>query len=71
MMQSAKEFYESKDLAGIPKYNTHDIANFEVFSSQLDEHLIQRFDLTIRDKFVFGASHVNIHHILPFAFAVL
>ncbi|XAR50006.1 hypothetical protein NMG60_11004209 [Bertholletia excelsa] len=29
MMQSIKEFYHSRDVAGIPKHNTHDIANFE------------------------------------------
>ncbi|KAF8399551.1 hypothetical protein HHK36_015418 [Tetracentron sinense] len=29
MMQSIKEFYHSRDIAGIPKHNTHDIANFE------------------------------------------
>ncbi|KAL5544559.1 hypothetical protein UlMin_008343 [Ulmus minor] len=29
MMQSIKEFYHSRDLAGIPKKNTHDIADFE------------------------------------------
>ncbi|XP_048328998.1 flavin-containing monooxygenase FMO GS-OX-like 9 [Ziziphus jujuba] len=29
MMKSIKEFYHSLDQAGIPKYNTHDIANFE------------------------------------------
>ncbi|XP_059642928.1 flavin-containing monooxygenase FMO GS-OX-like 9 [Cornus florida] len=29
MMQSIKEFYHSRDLDGIPKHNTHDIANFE------------------------------------------
>lgn len=30
MMQSIKEFYNSRDAAGIPKHNTHDICNFEV-----------------------------------------
>lgn len=30
MMQSIKEFYHSKDTAGIPKHNTHDLAEFEV-----------------------------------------
>lgn len=35
MMQSIKEFYRSREVAGIPKHNTHDIANFEV------QHLIQ------------------------------
>ncbi|GLU12446.1 hypothetical protein SLE2022_291270 [Rubroshorea leprosula] len=29
MMQSIGEFYQSRDLAGIPKHNTHEIANFE------------------------------------------
>ncbi|GAV68483.1 FMO-like domain-containing protein [Cephalotus follicularis] len=29
MMQSIKEFYLARDVAGIPKHNTHDIANFE------------------------------------------
>ncbi|TQD79227.1 hypothetical protein C1H46_035265 [Malus baccata] len=29
MMQSIKEFYHSRDVAGIPKHNTHDIAEFE------------------------------------------
>ncbi|XP_040986030.1 flavin-containing monooxygenase FMO GS-OX-like 9 [Juglans microcarpa x Juglans regia] len=29
MMQSIKEFYHSRDAACIPKYNTHDIAQFE------------------------------------------
>ncbi|KAK4781658.1 hypothetical protein SAY86_015760 [Trapa natans] len=29
MMQSVEEFYNSRDAAGIPKHNTHDIANFE------------------------------------------
>ncbi|KAI5648241.1 hypothetical protein M9H77_34246 [Catharanthus roseus] len=29
MMQSIKEFYHSRDVEGIPKHNTHDIANFE------------------------------------------
>ncbi|PON68904.1 Flavin monooxygenase FMO [Parasponia andersonii] len=29
MMQSIKEFYHSRDLSGIPKQNTHDIADFE------------------------------------------
>ena len=30
MMKSIKAFYQSKDAAGIPKHNTHDIADFEV-----------------------------------------
>ncbi|KAH7660718.1 Flavin monooxygenase FMO protein [Dioscorea alata] len=29
MMKSIQEFYSSRDIAGIPKHNTHDIANFE------------------------------------------
>ncbi|KAK4257224.1 hypothetical protein QN277_006839 [Acacia crassicarpa] len=29
MLESIKEFYHSRDIAGIPKHNTHDIANFE------------------------------------------
>ncbi|KAJ8773008.1 hypothetical protein K2173_028185 [Erythroxylum novogranatense] len=29
MMQWIKDFYKSRDAAGIPKHNTHDIANFE------------------------------------------
>lgn len=29
-MQSIKEFYDSKDAAGVPKHYTHDIADFEV-----------------------------------------
>lgn len=29
MMQSIKDFYNSIDAAGLPKHNTHDIANFE------------------------------------------
>ncbi|KAF3437589.1 hypothetical protein FNV43_RR20345 [Rhamnella rubrinervis] len=29
MMQSIKEYYHSRDVAGIPKHNTHDIADFE------------------------------------------
>lgn len=33
MMQSVKEFYHSRDVAGIPKHNTHDIANFEVIGA--------------------------------------
>lgn len=45
MMQSAKKFYELKDLAGVPKHNTHDIANFEVLGSQLNENFILHFQL--------------------------
>ena len=41
MMQSIKEFYREKDLAGIPKHNTHDIADFEV--SLDSEHLFDRW----------------------------
>ncbi|KAL6175454.1 hypothetical protein ACLB2K_052095 [Fragaria x ananassa] len=29
MMQSIKDFYHSRDVAGVPKYQTHDIAEFE------------------------------------------
>lgn len=29
MMQSVQDFYKSRDIAGIPKHNTHDIADFE------------------------------------------
>ncbi|OVA00739.1 Flavin monooxygenase FMO [Macleaya cordata] len=29
MMQSIKEFYNSRDAAGVPKHKTHDIASFE------------------------------------------
>ncbi|KAI8528865.1 hypothetical protein RHMOL_Rhmol12G0180600 [Rhododendron molle] len=29
MMNSIKEFYHSRDVAGVPKHNTHDIASFE------------------------------------------
>ncbi|KAI0511345.1 hypothetical protein KFK09_011974 [Dendrobium nobile] len=29
MMKAVKEYYHSRDLAGIPKHNAHDIANFE------------------------------------------
>ncbi|XP_074322936.1 flavin-containing monooxygenase FMO GS-OX-like 8 [Apium graveolens] len=36
MMLSIKEFYHAKDLAGIPKYNTHDIANFEYCDKYAD-----------------------------------
>lgn len=40
MMQSVKDFYESKDLGGVPKRNTHDIGDFNVFFLwQLDENL--------------------------------
>ena len=30
MMQSIKDFYHSREIAGVPKHNTHDLANFEV-----------------------------------------
>ena len=30
MLQSVADFYRSRDLAGIPKHNTHDIADFTV-----------------------------------------
>ncbi|PIN00899.1 Flavin-containing monooxygenase [Handroanthus impetiginosus] len=36
MMQSIKEFYHSRDVAGIPKHNTHDIANFEYCDKYAD-----------------------------------
>ncbi|XP_034673602.1 flavin-containing monooxygenase FMO GS-OX-like 9 [Vitis riparia] len=29
MMQSIKDFYHSREIAGVPKHNTHDLANFE------------------------------------------
>ena len=32
MMKSIKEFYHSREVAGIPKHCTHDIANFEVIN---------------------------------------
>lgn len=35
MMQSIQEFYQLKQCLGIPKHNTHDIANFEVKSIRL------------------------------------
>ncbi|KAF9591780.1 hypothetical protein IFM89_007110 [Coptis chinensis] len=37
MMRSIKEFYNSRDDAGIPKHNTHDIANFE-YCDRYGEH---------------------------------
>lgn len=37
MMQSVKEFYHSRDVAGIPKHNTHDIANFEYCDRYADQ----------------------------------
>ncbi|KAK4395893.1 Flavin-containing monooxygenase FMO GS-OX-like 9 [Sesamum angolense] len=36
MMQSIKEFYHSRDVAGIPKHNTHDVANFEYCDKYAD-----------------------------------
>ena len=30
MLQSVADFYRSRDLAGVPKHNTHDIADFRV-----------------------------------------
>ncbi|XP_022736309.1 flavin-containing monooxygenase FMO GS-OX-like 9 [Durio zibethinus] len=36
MMQSIKEFYHSRELAGIPKCNTHDLADFEYCDKYAD-----------------------------------
>ncbi|KAK6250018.1 Flavin monooxygenase-like - like 10 [Theobroma cacao] len=36
MMQSIKEFYHSRELAGIPKRNTHDLADFEYCDKYAD-----------------------------------
>lgn len=36
MMQAIKEFYHSRDVAGIPKHNTHDIASFEYCDNYAD-----------------------------------
>ncbi|KAG8379251.1 hypothetical protein BUALT_Bualt07G0069200 [Buddleja alternifolia] len=36
MMQSIKEFYHSRDIAGIPKHNTHDLASFEYCDKYAD-----------------------------------
>ncbi|KAL2243061.1 flavin-containing monooxygenase FMO GS-OX-like 9 [Sesamum indicum] len=36
MMQSIKEFYHSRDVAAIPKHNTHDVANFEYCDKYAD-----------------------------------
>ncbi|CAN4088406.1 unnamed protein product [Withania somnifera] len=36
MMQSIKEFYCSREVAGIPKHNTHDLANFEYCDKYAD-----------------------------------
>ncbi|KAM1026234.1 hypothetical protein ACFX13_039906 [Malus domestica] len=38
MMQSIKEFYHSRDVAGIPKHNTHDIAEFE-YCDKYGDHI--------------------------------
>ncbi|CAM8914365.1 unnamed protein product [Rhodiola kirilowii] len=37
MMVSIKEYYQSRDAAGIPKHNTHDIANFEYCDRYCDQ----------------------------------
>ncbi|CAI9757570.1 unnamed protein product [Fraxinus pennsylvanica] len=36
MMQSIGEFYHSRDVAGIPKHNTHDLADFEYCDKYAD-----------------------------------
>nr|GMC71980.1 flavin-containing monooxygenase FMO GS-OX-like 9 [Ipomoea batatas] len=36
MMQSIKEFYQSRDLAGIQKHNTHDLADFDYCDKYAD-----------------------------------
>ncbi|KAL2516055.1 Flavin-containing monooxygenase FMO GS-OX-like 9 [Forsythia ovata] len=36
MMQSIEKFYHSTDVAGIPKHNTHDLANFEYCDKYAD-----------------------------------
>ncbi|KAH0762746.1 hypothetical protein KY290_018819 [Solanum tuberosum] len=36
MMQSIKEFYRSREVDGIPKHNTHDLANFEYCDKYAD-----------------------------------
>ncbi|KAL5749142.1 hypothetical protein ACOSP7_023745 [Xanthoceras sorbifolium] len=36
MMKSIKEFYQSRDAAGLPKHNTHDIASFEYCDKYAD-----------------------------------
>ncbi|XP_004290726.1 PREDICTED: flavin-containing monooxygenase FMO GS-OX-like 9 [Fragaria vesca subsp. vesca] len=36
MMQSIKDFYHSRDVAGIPKYQTHDIGEFEYCDKYAD-----------------------------------
>ncbi|KAF8389753.1 hypothetical protein HHK36_024272 [Tetracentron sinense] len=38
MMQSIKEFYLSRDIAGIPKHNTHDIANLN-YNDMYGDHI--------------------------------
>lgn len=38
MMQSIKEYYHSRDVAGIPKHYTHDIADFE-YCDQYGDHV--------------------------------
>ncbi|XP_021820591.1 flavin-containing monooxygenase FMO GS-OX-like 9 [Prunus avium] len=38
MMQSIKELYHSRDVAGIPKHNTHDIAEFE-YCDRYGDHI--------------------------------
>ncbi|KAL8042329.1 hypothetical protein ABFX02_09G044000 [Erythranthe guttata] len=36
MMQSIKDFYQSRDVSGIPKHNTHDVASFEYCDKYAD-----------------------------------
>lgn len=38
MLQSVADFYRSRDLAGVPKHNTHDIANFEVIKPSIQKN---------------------------------
>ncbi|KAF8389754.1 hypothetical protein HHK36_024273 [Tetracentron sinense] len=38
MMQSIREFYHSRDVAGIPKHKTHEIANFE-YCDMFGDHI--------------------------------
>ncbi|PSR95787.1 Flavin-containing monooxygenase FMO GS-OX-like [Actinidia chinensis var. chinensis] len=38
MMKSIKEFYHSRDVDGVPKHNTHDIANFE-YCDKYGDHI--------------------------------
>lgn len=47
MMQSIKEFYRSREIDGIPKHNTHDLANFEVKLSKLLKNQLSQVDLSI------------------------